>query len=221
MKKVLIGIAILALFGFVSISSATVVQLKNGEKVEGKFMGGTKDVINFEVASQKIAIQISDISLILFDKGALNTIDTSKNSSFLDDAKEALYSLNSIKSIVNSRVNYREYSKRILDTKIIIDNFLNTHNDTINPTFNISISDAMGFYETALDCWTFEINEPGMEKGMLFMSFFQNKYIMEKCERCKEQLVASVKDENLSFDARPFLFQKAEEAIMEAENALN
>jgi hypothetical protein len=161
MKKILVGFVILVLLGFVGISSATVIQLKTGEKIEGKFIGGTKDIINFEVASQKITIKIADISYILFDKEASNTINATKKDSFSNDAKDVLYSLNSIKSIVNSRVSYREYSKRILDTKIIIDNFLNTHNST-NPNFNINISNAMGFYETALDCWTFEIKEPGM-----------------------------------------------------------
>jgi hypothetical protein len=65
-------------------------------------------------------------------------------------AKEALQALEALQSVVNSGVSYRDYGTRKLDTRIIIDRFLNEYKQ--NPAAD-AIKEAMTHYENAENIW--------------------------------------------------------------------
>jgi hypothetical protein len=91
-----------------SFSFAALIQLKNGQKIEGNFVGASAKEIRIEVASQILKLKLEDVSYIVFDKSTPDQMLEKKSSSFESDAKVALRSLKAITSVVEGGVSNPE-----------------------------------------------------------------------------------------------------------------
>src|SRR6266851_996232 len=71
-----------------SIACADTLELKNGSRIEGKFVGGTDSEINFQVASSVQKYNLADIVSIKFDsEGAAGELPTQPESSLLSEQR--------------------------------------------------------------------------------------------------------------------------------------
>ena len=213
-----------------SISFAsTIIHFKNGQMVEGNFLGGTSNAINIEVASQNISINIKEIAYIIFDKKYLTNLNNNSSSvvsdSYNSDATEVLKSLKVIKSITHAGVNYRDYQSKVMDATIKVDEFLDKHKKSNDPNFKKQIYDAIGYYNAASKAWLMNITDDQL-------SYFELP-INEYCKKCKilQEVINSPdnveykdggRSEGIlisSMGIRP-LWQCADDSIVAAEKAL-
>jgi hypothetical protein len=71
-----------------SIACADTLELKNGSRIEGKFVGSTDSEINFQVASSVQKYNLADIVSIKFDsEGAAGELPTRPESSLLSERR--------------------------------------------------------------------------------------------------------------------------------------
>jgi hypothetical protein len=69
--------------------------------------------------------------------------------------EEALLALKGLQSVTTAGVNYTEYSRRVLDTKVQVDRFLDTSGG--DPELRQSIREAMDLYLLASDAWNAKV----------------------------------------------------------------
>lgn len=136
--------AIFATF-YPASACADVLELKNGQKLEGQYAGGSKGEVHFEVGSQTLKFPIAEVSKI--------TIGATAQEDFDKAAKEVLLQLKAMDSVVDGGVTYRDYIKRVADVKIKVDQFLEEHNPSPVPEFNSHIADSLGYYVAASHMW--------------------------------------------------------------------
>ena len=86
------SVSIFGVFIFIisicSLSFAALLNLKNGQKIEGNFVGASEKEIRIEVASQILKFKIEDVSSIIFDKSTSVQPVKTKSSPFKSDAKK-------------------------------------------------------------------------------------------------------------------------------------
>lgn len=140
------GICAAALAAFYPVSAyADVLELRNGQKLEGQYAGGSKGEVRFEVGSQTLKFPIAEISMI--------SLGAADQKAFERAAKEVLLQLKALDSVVDGGVTYRDYVKRVSDTKIKVDQFLEEQKPSPIPEFNNNIADALQYYVTASHMW--------------------------------------------------------------------
>ena len=135
---------------------AEVLELRNGQKIEGQFAGGSKDELHFQVGSQTLKFPVGEVARITF--GTVAQEDFSKA------AKEALRQIKALASVVEGGITYRDYAPRVSDAKIRVDQFLDEYKPSPVPAFNAHISDALEFYVAASSVWNAGISRRGYEE---------------------------------------------------------
>src|SRR5712692_6783873 len=95
------------------------IELKTGEKIDGRFKQATSAGVVMEVGGQSITVPIARVRAIYL--GAAPT--TAKADSTATDALEALKAL---QSVTSSGVSYRDYAPRVLDAKVKVDKYLSS-----------------------------------------------------------------------------------------------
>lgn len=119
MKRVLSGMMILTLSIFVvSMSWADVVELKTGERVEGKIQQASPTGVVLEVGGQKIRFETEKVKAIYF--GNVPVVQSNKPSL----AGESIGALKALQSMTTVNVNYRDYSQYVNNTKIQVDRYI-------------------------------------------------------------------------------------------------
>jgi len=179
-----------------SITNAALIQLKNGQMVEGEFIGASPKEVSIKIASQTLKFKITEISQILFDKSATSAV-VPGDDSFKTGAKSALRALSSLESVVESGVSYGEYSKRVLDAKIIIDEFIGENKDLSKQEFNEILADTIGYYSAASSAWNAKIIG-SHETPEVYLSLVHNEY----CLKCSE-LQAILKEKSVELKYKP------------------
>lgn len=167
-------------------SAACIVQLKNGQKVEGNFKGATSHEIHVEVASQILKFKIDEVSHIIFDNKFFSKEHSNNLTpiSFKSSAKKALRSVKAIQSLIRAGVTYRDYSSKVNDSKIIVDEFLDEYNDSKHEDFNRLIGNAIGFYNAASLAWSSKITK----NEQIYYSIPTNEYCL-KCKQLQNTLI--------------------------------
>jgi hypothetical protein len=200
--------AIVLFFGFFvfcNVSEGALVVMKNGNKVDGKFLSATDDEIAIEVASQILKIKLSDVSYVSFDgrqpasgggDGRLSTSTTQKSNQAPEGAKNAIQALRALQSVLGSGVNYKEYRTRLGDTKIKVDQFLG--DKSANPELKKHMSSALGYYMAAALVWDSKINPDAEEET--FTALSRNQYCM-RCGQLQKYISDYKKEKGGNLDA--------------------
>jgi len=206
-----------------SISFSATILLKNGQKIDGDFVGASADEIQFEVASQILKIKVQAISYIAFDKSIPTKLNASNGDHFKSDREKVLRSLKALKSVVEVGVNYDDFSQRVLDTQVKIDEYLSKYKKAGYPSFNTAVSNSMGFYAAARSAWELRLMETDLagewlRKGEMLC---QNRYI-QACSALKNRLDTENSEPSVILAAYGIydLWECAGDSLLKAEKEL-
>lgn len=219
----LMGFAIML---YPSPSSAAMLLLKNGQRVEGAFVGGSDKEVRMRVGSQTLKFKVDEIAQIVFDPAAAAQGYQSISGGFEQAAKEVLRELKALQSVVTGGVTYQDYGRRFSDAKIKVDAFIDEYRENPVPAFNEHVSDAIGYFNAASTAWSQKITSERR-----YESLPNNPYCL-KCAALQKE-IDDYYDRNkgkkrnmwddgytiASFGMSP-LWECASDAIAQAEKAL-
>jgi hypothetical protein len=181
-RRSLVALTILGALFALTLRADT-VELKTGERLDGIFRQAGAAGVVIETAGQAITIPLDKIQAIYF--GAAVRVRTDAGPTPFQDALDALKAL---RSVTESGVTYRDYTPRVLDTKVKVDRYLNSAGDTEGQQV-AAIRLAMRAYELASRTWTANIkdlesmrslvnglNEPEILKCDSVRSFMRDKH---------------------------------------------
>lgn len=122
------------------------IELKTGERIDGKFTQATSTGAVIEVGGQPITIPLEKVKVIYF--GAAPSAGPTTAS----PAQDALDALRGLQSVVESGLTYRDYATRVLDAKVRVDRYLSSSpKDPLELRKAIEIT--MREYELAGQTW--------------------------------------------------------------------
>jgi len=213
-----IGVLI-AFFGLAGpgLLYADVLELKSGQKVEGQFVGGSREEIRFQVGSQALKFPIAEVTKI--------TIGSAGQEDFYKAAKEALRQLKALASITEGGTTYQNYSTRVEDAKIKIDHFLDEYKDPPLPAFKSHIVDSLGFYVAASAAWNAKASKS-------YGGLLENPYV-QRCAPLQEVLIREAGSEKspttkaiawavtIAYSGVRPLWECARSSLADAERALH
>lgn len=113
------------------------VTTKQGQKINGHFLGANLDAVRVEDSAGPRSISLDDVASIRF------TAD-------VKEAREAIKALRGLISAVEIGVSYVEYSRRLIDAKIIIDGALSAIDEGEVKT---AVAESLQFFEDAMNYW--------------------------------------------------------------------
>jgi hypothetical protein len=145
--------SILLLVTPVSSAFGDVVELKSGERIEGKFKQATSAGVVIEVGDQPITMPLEKVRAIYFGSAP----DLPASAQQASPVHEALTALKALQSVTTVGVNYRDYASRVLDTKVKVDQFLQSPKENSVPGRD-AIRLAMRYYELASQAWGSKIS---------------------------------------------------------------
>jgi hypothetical protein len=137
---------LLGLLYAVIASSAAVLELKTGQKVEGDYLGGSATEIKLKVGSQILVFPVQDVSRLHF-------VAPASEGDFSGDSLKALGVLKGLQSVTKAGVNLRDYSKRVSDATVEIDAFLDKYKGGHEEVL-AEMREAMELYNTASLAWS-------------------------------------------------------------------
>jgi ABC-type Fe3+-hydroxamate transport system substrate-binding protein len=141
--------------------SAGTIELKTGERIEGKFIAATSTHAVIEVAGQSITIPLEKVRAIYFGAVPARTVAGPPPS------HEALDALKALQSVAQSGIAYREYATRVLDARVKVDQYLSSQADTTE--LRRAIRGAIMDYELAGNIWLANISGFRAENGDLLL----------------------------------------------------
>ena len=134
-----------------SLGLADVVELKNGQRVEGALKSATPASISVEVGGQTITFEGDKVRAIYF--GAAPAPPAPATSLRGD----AIRALKGVHSATTGGITYRDYGPRVTDAKIVVDRYLGE--DTADaPPLREAIGAAMRYYTLAGNAWSASIS---------------------------------------------------------------
>lgn len=152
-RNILSGVLIvLGLVCTTGASSAAVVELKTGQKVEGDYLGGTASEIKLKVGNQMFVFPIQEVNRLHF-------IAPTAEADFASDSLKALGVLKGIQSVTKAGVNLREYSRRVNDAVIEIDSFLDKYKELNQQGMLAEVRQAMELYNLASRAWSGDVTK--------------------------------------------------------------
>jgi hypothetical protein len=137
-------LGILLLIALAAVRADT-VELKTGEKIEGKFKQATNAGAVIEVGGQPLTFPLEKVRAIYLGGAP----DAAKANS---STTEALDALRGLQSVTASGVSYRDYAPRVLDAKVKVDRYLASPTAGNEATRN-ALGAAMRYYELASQAW--------------------------------------------------------------------
>jgi len=126
---------------------AEIVELRNGQRVEGALKRATSDSVIIEVGQQTVTFKAAEVRAIYY--GSAPQALTRKGDQDAT-AADALRSLKALRSVVELGVTYTDYGSRLADTKIKADEYLARAPG--NATTD-AIRSALANYEFAYNIW--------------------------------------------------------------------
>jgi len=152
-RNILSGVLIvLGLVCVVETSTAAVVELKTGQKVEGDYLGGSASEIKLKVGSQMLIFPIQEVNRLHF-------VATTAEAGFASDSLKALGVLKGIQSVTKAGVNLSEYSRRANDAVIEIDSFLDKYKESDQQGMLAEVRQAMELYNLASRAWSGDVTK--------------------------------------------------------------
>jgi len=131
----------------ISIAFADVVELKNGQRVEGTMKQADQTSVSVEVGGQTVTFKAEQVRAIFYGSAPTSS------PAALSQESEALAALKALQSVTTSSPTYRNYAPRVTDTKIIIDRYLSTQGNGDAIDFRSALKDAMDYHVVASASW--------------------------------------------------------------------
>jgi hypothetical protein len=132
---------------------ADTLELKTGERLEGTFKQATSAGAVIEVGGQNITVPLDKLRAVYFGSAP-------KPFDNVSPADESMRALKGLQSITMSGVSLREYSPRVLDAKVKVDQYLSSP-VAGDEKVRGAISVAMRYYELASNVWPLTITPLG------------------------------------------------------------
>ena len=139
----------LACLAFCAPSWADVVELKSGERAEGKFRQATAAGVVIEVGGHELVFPLEKVRAIYF--GSVATLPGEP-----PDAREALKALKALQSLAGEGITYQDYVARVNEARTQVDRYL-TEPERSDAQVRAAIKEAMGFYALASTAWSAKI----------------------------------------------------------------
>ncbi len=219
-------LTVLFAFSWLASAQADVLELKSGQKLEGQYAGGSREEIRFQVGSQSLRFAIAEVSKI--------TIGSAGQEDFYKAAKEALRQLKALASVVEGGTTYQNYSPRVEDAKIKVDQFLDEYKASPVPKFNEYLADSLGFYVAASSSWNLRMLRGSSGETILAREVITEELMGRYVPRCAplqaailegrkdRQYSNKVKDSTtLHLYGVQLLWECARNSMIDAEKALN
>jgi hypothetical protein len=129
-----------------SALASDAIEMKTGERVEGVFKEATSAGVVILVGGQPLTIPLEKVRAIYL--GASQTAQPST-------AEVSLEALKGLRSVTQAGISYAEYSRRVLDAKVLVDKYLSSTNP--DDAKRAAIRLAMKYYEVASQLWNNKI----------------------------------------------------------------
>ncbi|MBI4382167.1 MAG: hypothetical protein HY574_13395 [candidate division NC10 bacterium] len=200
---------------------ADTLELRDGQTLTGQYAGGSKEEVRFQVGSQTLRFPLTEVSRL--------TIGSAAQAEFQRAARDALRQLKALASVTDGGTTYQNYSSRVEDAKIKIDQFLDEHKSSPISKFNGHITDSLGFYVAASSVWNAKVSKLN---SLFYGPIFQNTYVRKcgplqnallrgRAERGSQQYSQDITDTvTIQFDGVPLLWECARNSMIDAEKAL-
>ncbi len=101
---------------------AETIELKTGERIDGKLKQVTAAGAVIEIEGSAVTFPIAKLRAIYFGSASVGPSGS--------DAKAAIDAIKGLQSVVKASIAYSEYSRRVLDAKVQVDRFVNSDQGT-------------------------------------------------------------------------------------------
>ena len=144
--------AALFLVSFMSVPlvSADVVELRNGQRVEGTFKGADDSAVRIEVDGRIVTFAPAEVRAIYYGPAPAPTAATPLPAQF-PERDEAIGALAMLRSVAHGGVTYQEYAPRVGQAQIAVDRYLQAEDGA--PAVKGAIVDSFHFYALAGTAW--------------------------------------------------------------------
>jgi hypothetical protein len=161
-------------------AGADVVELKNGQRVEGTFQQATPSGIVIEVGGQRIVFKQGQVRAIYFGSAPPSSSSAAPVTSAQPSAaQDALKALRGLQSVTTSGISYREYAPRVSDAKITVDQYLREPGG--DPEAKKAIATTMGYHVLASSVWNVEVSERNASDRANRLSRLLQQPIVKTC----------------------------------------
>jgi hypothetical protein len=140
------GAIIVLVSGISATSLADTVELSTGQRIEGTLKQATQQAVVIDVQGKLITFEAALVKAIYFGKTP-RAAEAAKGVS----AGDAIRALKGLQSAVRVGLPFRDYGPRVIDTRIKVDQYLDTKVGT--PNLRQALGRSMMFYEAALSTW--------------------------------------------------------------------
>jgi len=160
----------LLLFLSAPLSLCDVVELKTGERLEGAFKQATSAGVVIEVGGQPITMPLAKVRAIYFGAAPSHQAAASPPSA----AHVALRALKGLESATTVGVNLRDYTTRLADIKLTVDQFVQSPPEKIigfgERASRKPLSLALRYYELEGQAWRlFSSSDNGSGDELLYL----------------------------------------------------
>lgn len=177
-----IGTVIVMLVGFLAASAyADVIELKNGQRIEGSLKQADQSTVTVEVGGQLVTFKTEQVRAIYYGSApSPSTPATNTTGATPNPAGAALTALKALKSVVDGGVSLRDYGPRFTDAKIVADQYLSTPASG-DDAIRTQIREALGFYALARDAWGYVITSGHTQAEALRLADVGNDPLLDQC----------------------------------------
>jgi hypothetical protein len=181
MTLLLLGLAVL--LWSVPPTPADVIELKTGERIEGTLKQATPASVSVELGGQTITFEGEKVRTIYF--GAAPAPQGPKTN-----GADGLAALKSLTAATRVGLSYREYSRRVLDTKPSVDRWIGGSADAAEKT---AATQAMALHVLASRAWRARIVKDGFDA-------VARDPVLSICEPAKKVLESAAKRDGFALD---------------------
>ena len=133
---------------FVAPAAADIVELKNGQRVDGVLKQADQSTVMIEVGGQTITFRAEQVRAIYYGSAAAPPAAGTPLS-------DALRGLKDLQSVVKGGVSFRDYGPRVANANIAVDRFLETPASG-DEEARSALREAISFYQVAGTLWSMQ-----------------------------------------------------------------
>lgn len=165
---------------FVATVRADVVELKNGQRVEGVLKQADQSTVTVEVGGQAVTFKSEQVKAIYY--GSVASAPSVAGPAVPSPLANALRALKDLQSVVRGGVSFRDYGPRVTEANIVVDRFLETPVSGDEGVHD-ALRDAIGFHQVAVRLWTVKVEgkRPVTSPGSLDIDFRGAVALFDKC----------------------------------------
>ena len=125
------------------------VELKTGERLDGRFKQATSAGAVIEIAGQPMTIPLEKVRAIYLGSAPAPANAAPTGPTPLE---EVMVALKALRSVTGSGISYRDYSQRVLDAKVKFDVYVSSKS-TESGAVRDAVESAMQWYELSSQAW--------------------------------------------------------------------